>query len=186
MPDFFVYPCGRADAYCQYPAIRSCRSSTRTGHFWIIDDNAESDEPTFIQEYAPVYEAVTVKKESNGNYEVNFKAIDKCVVFPTPLQGIGNNICDGMLYFDNWLIFVELKGNNQPDYAMTGKDQLSRTIAVFVNSHPAFMATKAVRQAYICNSDKPKAPSFSQTEIDKFEFNNHGFELVRAITILIP
>jgi hypothetical protein len=161
-------------------------SSTTARLFWIIDDNTEPDEPAYLQEHAPFYETVTVMKEGNCDYEVHFKAIDKCVIFPAPAPGADGSICEGLLFFDDWLIFLEIKDNDQQGYAETAKNQLSRSIKVFGASHPAHLAASSVRKAYIANNDKPKAPNFSQTEIDKFEFQNAGFELVKSTKILIP
>jgi len=187
MTDFFNNPCGRVKAYCEFPAEKPCRSSSCEPEFGIIDDLSKPEQPAYIQEFQPREWTVTISKIKKERYQVNFKAIDNCVIFPSPPGlTIRNNICDGMLFFRDWLIFIELKDNDQTGYPKKAQDQLSRSIQVFAESHPEELKLYTTKRAYISNKAKLEAPNMKQTDIDKFADENFDFELFRSIVIKLP
>lgn len=185
MPDFFREKCTNPNGYCNTKGIKSCKSITTAIRFGIIDDLTEDDQPAFVQEYREEDWDVVVRKESGNEYKVIFKAIDKCLEFPEPINpNEENNRCDGMLTFDNHLIFVEIKHSSGSEYTGKAKKQLSRTIHVFKENHG--LADYKIKKAYISNSAKPQAPEFSLTETEKFADENFGFDLYRNTQIDLP
>lgn len=185
MPDFFRGNCDNPNGYCNITGIKPCKSISTAIRFGIIDDLTEGDQPAFIQEYQEDDWDVIVNKKSENRYEVTFKAIDKCLEFPEPINpNEENSRCDGMLTFDDYLIFVEIKYRTDSEYSAKAKKQLSRTIHVFNESHG--LADYRIRRAYISNRAKPQAPEFSLTETEKFADENLGFDLYRTAQIDLP
>jgi hypothetical protein len=183
--NFFRENCDRSASYCNTIAVKPCKSSTRSQRFGIIDNLSEQTEPAYIQEYRNEEWDVTVFKQTASNYEVIFKAIDNCLEFPEPENADEeNNRCDGMLVFNDHLIFVEIKYRSGREYTEKAIKQLSRTILMFQQSHG--LDVFQIRKAYVSNSAKPKAPVITETTREKFKDNNFGFELLRTTTIAIP
>ena len=98
---------------------------------------------------------------------VTFIPIDHCIVIKRQ-DGSMDNRCDGFLYYDATVIFVELKQRNESGskWIKEGDNQLRVTIRHF-ESTPQAKDFKT-KQAYISNSSKPRF-RFSQAErMDRF------------------
>jgi hypothetical protein len=95
-----------------------------------------------------------------------------------------DNRCDGMLTYNNHLIFVELKTRKSENSKWVGKgeEQLKNTINVFIANHD--LAIYKSKKAYIANNKKPNFQSSQITRMDKFK-DETGFRLIIQNTIEI-
>ena len=185
MPDFYRETCNEPNSYCKNIGVKPCKSVTTAVRFGIIDDLTNESEPAFIQEFREENWQVVVLKQNGLDYKVTFKAIDKCIVFPLPKRNEDDNdICDGMLYFDNHLYFIEIKSWSNAKYTEKAISQLSRTIKIFSENHSVEDYNN--RRAYISNVVKPNAPEGRQTIKDRFADENLSFDLIWSTEIKLP
>jgi hypothetical protein len=183
MPDFFRIICDNPNGYCNKVAIKPCRCTPEVARFGIIDDLAEPEEPAFLQTFREDEWHVTVKNETLPVVSVTFKAIDKCLEFPPPVNPtIENSRCDGMLYSITHLCFVEIKNDTGSHYTEDAKNQLSRSIHVFHDFHS--LERYNVRKSFICNIAKPQSPEILLSNRERFADDNFDFELIRSIEIV--
>lgn len=185
MLDFYRDNCDNVNGYCKRYGRKPCRSTTNASSFGIIDEISEPEDPAFLQDYRPDEWHITVKRNSQSNYPVTFNAIDKCLEFPqTDNPNIENSRCEGILYFDDRIYFLEIKNDNGSHYTEQAKRQLSRSIHVFSNNHDLSIYHKRI--AVIANIEKPRAPEIALTEKEKFFDDNFQFDLIRSTEISIP
>jgi hypothetical protein len=120
--------------------------------------------------------------ENNQEIEVIFTAIDNCIEILRS-DGTMDNRCDGMLTYNNHLIFVELKEKNyRNNWVVKGEKQLKNTINVFIANHD--LEIYKSKKAYIANNKKPTFQSSQITRMDKFK-DETGFRLIIQNTIEI-
>lgn len=94
-----------------------------------------------------------------------------------------DNRCDGMLTYNNHIIFVELKERNfRNKWVGKGEEQLKNTINVFIANHD--LEIYKSKKAYIANNKKPTFQSSQITRMDKFK-DETGFRLIIQNTIEI-
>jgi len=185
MPNFYRDTCNEPNCYCQNIGIKPCKYTTTSVCFGIIDDLTNENEPAFIQEFKPDEWDVTVMKEGKENYEVTFKAIDKCLSFPPPQNPLEENmICEGMLYFNDHLYFVEIKNWTDSKYSDKAISQLSRSIRVFSENHDLDIYNH--RRAYISNKAKPNPPEAKGSTKDRFGDEHFDFDLIWSTDIKLP
>ena len=105
-----------------------------------------------------------------------FTAIDNCIEI-LRLDGTMDNRCDGMLTYNNHLIFVELKTRKSENSKWVGKgeEQLKNTISVFIANHD--LAIYKSKKAYIANNKKPNFQSSQSERMARFEAET-GFRLI--------
>ena len=107
----------------------------------------------------------TVKNPVAGR-EITFKPVDGCIEI---LKGNGKlkTSCDGMLLYEQTIIFVELKDKKDPStkWVAKGEDQLKETIKEFVAAHGR--AGKTLR-AFLCNKQQPTTQESHATIINRF------------------
>lgn len=84
------------------------------------------------------------------------------------------NRCDGMLHYDNNIIFVELKDRAYRGWLGDGRNQLTKSIAVFKDHNNINDYSKVY--AYISNKQRPISKSAHINEIQKFK-DDTGFIL---------
>jgi hypothetical protein len=107
--------------------------------FGICDDSTPSGavpEPAYINTN-PAEEAKWIAKVNNqAGYEVTFKPVDHCILV---LKGNGQQQkrCDGIVFYDSKLIFVELKEQRDPGrkWASEGAEQVKQTIKDYQAAH---------------------------------------------------
>ncbi len=144
-----------------------CKTSTNKIKFGICDDQVPKGEPS--NEPAYLYfinenEWVAIV-ENTSAYKVDFYAIDKCVIqdkdFLQPPKR-----ADGMLVYNQEIIFVELKEKNQSpsDLVKDGLPQLENTIRMFNINNPKH--TYNIR-AQLVNKLLPNA-TYQGSKIRKF------------------
>ena len=131
-----------------FPAEYCTVSSKRK--FGICDTTPQ--EPAFLDEnHGKNWIAVI---ENPHQDEISFIPIDNCIVIRRE-NGMMDNRCDGMLYRESTIVFIELKersgkGNK---WIHEGEHQLQVTIFHFEQTPDAEQF--AIKKAYIANRKKP-------------------------------
>lgn len=59
---------------------------------------------------------------------IGFYGIDHCLVLKTGKEEETQQVCDGLLHYDDELIFVELKDRQYRGWVKTGCEQLAATV----------------------------------------------------------
>ena len=124
--------------------------------------------------------------EGNGRYwvavvenfyqdEITFIPIDHCIEIRRPNNDMDNR-CDGFLYYDRTIIFVELKtsGSKSKYWIDDGENQLRVTISHFEKGFEA--KDFEIKKAYIANNSKPLFRSNMAVRMDNF-FQDTGYVL---------
>lgn len=148
-----------------------CKSSSSNREFGLCDDTPPPTIPAYIDE--------TDKSKWIGivnNYNskrVEFIAIDACIDIKKP-DGNTESRCDGLLVYDNNLIFVELKSREGGPWLKKGREQLTITVKNFKDNHDITQYTNV--SGNVCNSLRPQSHSGHATNIQKF-FDDTGFVL---------
>lgn len=132
--DFFIAPCLKVDGNCKKAGV-VCKSSTTVERFGLSDRNSDKKEPAFIDIADENCWDLTV--ENLSNKEITFKAVDFCV----DIFRVGDNLikrCEGFLYYENKIIFVEIK--NRPKsrgrWLSDAREKFEETILKFKESYP--------------------------------------------------
>lgn len=99
--------------------------------------------------------------------KVDFVPIDHCIELLKP-DGHMDRRCDGCLFYEETIIFVELKDRSMKGsgWIQDGEEQLRSTIEHFEKEKESDSFT--VKKAYIANRAKPRFNSGHLTRMDKF------------------
>jgi hypothetical protein len=156
------------------------QSQTNQYKFRLCDD--PNEDPAYIDTDIDDCSKWIATVENNQEIEVIFTAIDNCIEILRS-DGTMDNRCDGMLTYNNHLIFVELKEKNyRNNWVVKGEKQLKNTINVFIANHD--LEIYKSKKAYIANNKKPNFQSSQITRMDKFK-DETGFRLIIQNTIEI-
>lgn len=102
-------------------------------------------------------------------FQVTFKGVDACIVIMRPTvpdePAEREKSCDGILLYEDGIVFVELKERNH-QWLEDGIKQLEKTISTFKESHS--IDTFNRRRAYVANSKRPVFQKGHQRFIDSF------------------
>jgi len=159
----------------------NCQSQTNQPKFGLCDDPPPLENPAYIDTNDCSKWIAVVK--NNQEIEVIFTAIDKCIEILRS-DGKMDSRCDGMLTYNNSIIFVELKTRKSTNGVWVGKgeEQLKNTISVFIANHD--LAIYKSKIAYIANNKKPNFQSSQITRMNRFK-DKTGFRLIIQNTIEI-
>ncbi|MDR2913229.1 MAG: hypothetical protein LBV74_00075 [Tannerella sp.] len=96
-----------------------------------------------------------------------FIPVDNCIEIRRS-DGTMDNRCDGFLYYDDTVIFVELKQRNEKGgkWIKEADNQLRVTIGHFEKEPQA--KEFSVKKAYIANSDRPRFRTSQAIRMDNF------------------
>lgn len=159
----------------------NCQSQTNQPKFGLCDDPPPSENPAYINiNDSRKWIAIV---ENNQEINVIFTAIDKCIQILRS-DGKMDNRCDGMLTYNNNIIFVELKERKYTNsvWIDDGENQLRKIISVFINNHDLQIFKS--KKAYIANSKKPQFQYSHKERMQKFR-NDTGFTLIIQNTIKV-
>ncbi|MFN7660239.1 MAG: hypothetical protein ACK5P3_19290, partial [Dolichospermum sp.] len=149
--------------------------------FGLCDDPPPSENPAYINiNDSRKWIAIV---ENNQEINLIFTAIDKCIQILRS-DGKMDNRCDGMLTYNNNIIFVELKERKYTNsvWIDDGENQLRKIISVFINNHDLQIFKS--KKAYIANSKKPQFQYSHKERMQKFR-NDTGFTLIIQNTIKV-
>jgi hypothetical protein len=153
-----------------------CKTESNITKFGLCDDPPNHplpDTPAYIDEYDTSKWISIVNNPTEK--KADFYAIDNCVTILKP-DGISmESRCDGMLHYDNTVLFVELKMRGGSGWLSKARTQLTITIDKFKTENPLVNFDKV--EAHACNGLKPAAITGNNTEIEKFKIETGGLIL---------
>jgi hypothetical protein len=140
-----------------------CKSTSNKIEFGLCDDPPPIEKPAYIDE-KEISKWIGIVK-NNKNKEVTFIAVDACIDIRRP-DGKLESRCDGLLSFENNLIFVELKSREGGQWLKKGREQLTITI----NSFKSYYDITKYDGIYanVCNSLRPQSHSGHAANIQQF------------------
>ena len=162
-----------------------CQSVSNKKRFGLCDEQ-DDKEPAYIDEQNGAKWIAIV--ENDELKEVHFIAIDNCIeIWRDEEKKEMDNRCDGMLWYENTIVFVELKEReskkNTNDWVKDGEKQLKRTIEYFEKTEQSNKFTE--KRAYIANKTHPRLKE-SQLQRMKNVQEKTGYTLRRENRIKIP
>jgi hypothetical protein len=143
-----------------------CHSYSNKKIFGLCDNPHPAKDPAYINDSN---EAIWIAKVINRNLKsVTFTAIDHCIDL-IRADGKMSKRCDGMMTFDETVIFVELKDSNVTgnEWIKQGELQLKASIEFFEITEKARAFT--TKKAYISNKARPRFRSSQQVRMDRFQ-----------------
>ena len=142
-----------------------CKTESNNSNFGLCDDAPPSEKAAYIDDNNTSKWISKVSNPTNKN--VNFYAIDNCVTI-MKADGINKESrCDGMLHFDNSVLFVELKMRGSSGWLTKARSQLTNTLNKFQLDNNLSDFDKV--EAYACNGLRPLAIQGNNTELQKFK-----------------
>jgi len=112
---------------------------------------------------------------NDDKFEVTFTAIDHCIEIKRE-DGKMAKRCDGFLFYDSTIVFVELKERDalRNAWVLDGEKQLRSSISYFIATEYSGQFTQ--RKAYISNSEHPKFKESQTRRMEQF-LDETGFVL---------
>ena len=141
----------------------NCKTNSNKVEFGLCDDPPPAINPAYIDENDKTKWIGVIK--NNNNKEIEFIAIDACIDIRKQ-DGTLESRCDGLLSYENDLIFVELKYREGGQWLKKGREQLTIT----VNNFKANYDILAYNNVYgnVCNSLRPLSHSGHAANIQQF------------------
>ncbi len=143
-----------------------CQTTLSDKQFGICDDPPPPPKKAYIIASNQNLWIATVNNPNQ--YKVAFVAIDNCIEL-LKKNGHQESRCDGLLRYDDKLIFVELKDRDPDnrDWIAKGDSQLRITINQFKDAHD--ISIYSYKVAYIANIQHPQFRSTQQIRMEKFK-----------------
>lgn len=140
--------------------ITSCSKK----RFGVCDPPASEEKAYIAEDQGENWLAVV-----NNHYgtQVNFVPIDHCIELLKP-DGKMDNRCDGCLFYEKTIIFIELKDRSTkgPGWIKDAEIQLRHTIKHFEDEKES--DAFKVKKAYIANNAKPRFQSGQAVRMENF------------------
>ena len=121
--------------------------------------------------------------DNSKAYDVTFTAIDNCIDIRRT-DGTMDSRCDGMITYEDNLIFIELKERDVANsiWVRKGEAQLRNVIAIFESNHNT--SNYKDKKAYLVNKLKPDFPVGQLSRMEKFEDETgYTFVIKQLITL---
>ncbi len=128
----------------------SCKDSSSKKEFGLCDDPFPAQNRAYIDENKKNGKNWIAVVDNHYKRKIDFIAIDKCITIKREC-GEDAQRCDGMLSFEDTVIFVELKDRKgEPkEWKDDAENQLKETISFFEKQIEAKNFKN--KKAYICN-----------------------------------
>lgn len=149
-----------------------CRSNSNQRRFGICDDPAPPSKPAYLNENDGDTWIAVVHNDRRINVE--FIAIDHCIEFSRREDGQEKKRCDGALFYEETVIFVELKDMAGDAKSWADPKQLFSTIKEFEATEMA--KEYSVKRANLANKKRPIFDRGQAVKINTF-FKETGYEL---------
>jgi len=155
---------------------KNCQEQTDAPAFGLCDDQNLSK--AYINTDDKSKWVAVVKNENQQ--QVMFTAIDNCITIKRD-NGDMERRCDGMLTYDDEIVFVELK-EMTADWIQDATEQVRETIRVFSESNDLSRFRK--KRAFLCNKKHPQFKISHQEMMQQFR-NKTGVRLIIHNAIVI-
>lgn len=149
----------------------NCKTNSSKIEFGLCDNPSPSLNSAYIDENTPTKWIGIVNNSAEKN--IQFNAIDNCIDIRKE-NGKMDSRCDGILSYENNLIFIELKEREGGQWFKKGREQLTATINRFKQEHNITNFTSI--KANVCNSLRPNSHSGQFENIQRFK-DDTGFNL---------
>ncbi len=157
-----------------------CCTVSSKKEFGLYDKPNPSKEPAIILEedkHCWIGIVENIRKRT-----IKFYAIDHCIDLKKD-NGDEAKKCDGLLKFDNNIVFVELKDRRKSRWLQEAIEQLISTIEIFKANHSD--ASFQIVSAYVCNKKRPQGASSSHINLSERFKDETGIRLYSKQTIII-
>lgn len=147
-------------------SLAKCQTRTNKKLFGLCDDPAPSTIPAYVDELNGAKWIAVV--QNDYSYDVLFTAVDHCIEVPEKEDGKPSKRCDGMLTYNDSVIFVELKERAQfgSDWMIDSEKQLKATISHFETTD--LSQDFSDKRAYAANNAHPKSKQSYQIRMERF------------------
>lgn len=134
--------------------------------FGLCDDPAPAKNPSYISQNNTDQWIGIVKNPTN--LSADFYGLDHSLKIPLPIPNAHHieSLCDGMLHYENNLLFVELKERESSGWVGKATDQLINSIRLFSENHNINDFENV--SGRICNSLKPRLNINIVHSLEKF------------------
>lgn len=162
-----------------------CERGTSEKIFGLCDDK-EDNKPAYLDEENGAKWIAVVENEQLK--KIHFIAIDNCIdIWRDEVKKEMDNRCDGMLWYEATIVFVELKDRESKKdknaWVEEGEKQLKRTIEYFEKTEQSGKFTE--KRAYIANKAYPKFKESQLVRMKRFQ-QETGYTLRIENRIKIP
>ena len=162
-----------------------CQQVSSEKIFGLCDDK-EDNKPAYLDEENGAKWIAVVENEELK--EIHFIAIDNCIdIWRDEVRKEMDNRCDGMLWYEATIVFVELKDRESKKdknaWVEEGEKQLKRTIEYFEKTEQSGKFTE--KRAYIANKAHPKFKGSQLVRMKRFQ-EETGYTLRIENRIKIP
>lgn len=155
----------------------ACTSKSSQKKFGLCDDPPPAKNFAYIDETDGSKWIAVV--ENDRCIEVSFIGVDNCPeIILSRVDGSDESRCDGILYYDDTIIFVELKDRG----IYPSKKWLDKAYQQLITSIIAFETTDkakdfSTKRAYIANKARPNFYTGQQERIARFSDESQGYVL---------
>lgn len=158
---------------------QECQATTNAANFGLCDDDNRSSAYISLNENAHKWIARIINEHTK---EIVFTAIDNCIpIYKNDDNTEMESRIDGMLTYDNEIVFVELK-DRRANWIQDGIEQIRNTIIIFSKNHS--LETYDKRRAFLANRQKPQFQYSQKQKMQEFK-NELGVRLIIHNEILI-
>ena len=143
-----------------------CQSVSNKKRFGLCDEQ-NNKQPAYLDERNGAKWIAVVENEELK--KIHFIAIDNCIdIWRDEVKKEMDNRCDGMLWYETSIIFVELKDRvskkDKNAWVEDGEKQLKRTIAYFEKTEQSDKFTE--KRVYIANKAHP---TFKESQLQRMK-----------------
>lgn len=130
--DFFKSPCDKVGGNCKKEGV-VCKATTNAILFGLCDDRAKEKQPAHLDQTNEKKWWATIENPKSKN--ITFKAVDFCVdIYRSGNEPIKR--CEGFLFFDNKILFFELKHRHYRGWLPDARMKFEETISAFKQNYP--------------------------------------------------
>jgi hypothetical protein len=155
----------------------ACISPTQATEFGICDDPPPDENPAYL-DFTNCEKWIAWVSNDFGRL-ISFTAIDHCI----EIDEAEGERCDGMLQYEETMIFVELKDRDSGRWLGKARDQLKNTIDLY-EAEVGFDGYNRF-YAYVANKQRPYFNAANPVLAEQFE-DDTNFILIVDPVIIIP
>lgn len=147
-----------------------CKQISNKSVFGICDDvsdDGDTSQPAYLDEKNGENWIAVINNHFND--QINFYAIDNCIIFPVRDDGKSLKRCDGFLSCNDTIAFIELKSRNEQgsNWIKDAEKQLRNTIYYFEKE--IISKNFLHKRAYAVNNLRPQSRIGQAERMERFK-----------------